>query len=221
LVEKKGMDLLILAAQELRKREIDFIIELGGSGELKNDLRELVNQYSLESHIVFAGAISHHQVSAWLQKADIFVLACKQDRHGDQDGIPVVLMEAMAMGIPVVSTAISGIPELIQDGVSGFLATPNDPMSLTDKICQALNPKNDILKITHLARATIVKSFDIKSTGQLSFASTSNYILGCHFKLLESIKTITSLGGCSTTYGNRMHHCNMKFGIFKVSITLK
>jgi glycosyltransferase involved in cell wall biosynthesis len=164
LVEKKGMDMLILAAQELRKREIDFIIELGGSGELKNDLRELVNQYSLESHIVFTGAISHHQVSAWLQKADLFVLACKQDRHGDQDGIPVVLMEAMAMGIPVVSTAISGIPELIQDGVSGFLATPNDPMSLTDKICQALSPNNDILKITQFARATIVKSFDIKST---------------------------------------------------------
>jgi len=164
LVEKKGMDTLILAAQELRKRKINFIIELGGTGELKNDLRELVNQYSLESHIIFAGAISHHQVSAWLQKADLFVLACKQDRHGDQDGIPVVLMEAMAMGIPVVSTTISGIPELIQDGVSGFLATPNDPMALTDKICQALNPKNDTLKITQLARATIVKSFNIKST---------------------------------------------------------
>jgi len=164
LVEKKGMDTLILAAQELKKRDINFIIELGGSGELKNDLLELLNQYSLESHIVFAGAIAHHQVSAWLQKADLFVLACKQDRHGDQDGIPVVLMEAMAMGIPVVSTAISGIPELIQDGLSGFLATPNDPMSLTDKICQALSPKNDILKITQFARSTIVKSFDIKST---------------------------------------------------------
>jgi glycosyltransferase involved in cell wall biosynthesis len=163
-VEKKGMDTLILAANELRKREIDFIIELGGSGQLNSALIELVNQYSLESQIIFAGAIPHHQVSAWLQTADLFVLACKQDCNGDQDGIPVVLMEAMALGIPVISTTISGIPELIQDGVSGFLAIPDDPLSLADEICKALNPQNDILKISQVARSVIVESFNIKNT---------------------------------------------------------
>jgi glycosyltransferase involved in cell wall biosynthesis len=164
LVEKKGMDTLILAAKELRKRDINFIIELGGSGQLNSALIELVNQYSLESQIIFAGAIPHHQVSAWLQTADLFVLACKQDCNGDQDGIPVVLMEAMALGIPVISTTISGIPELIQDGVSGFLAIPDDPLSLADEICKALNPQNDILKISQVARSMIVESFNIKNT---------------------------------------------------------
>ena len=106
------------------------------------------------------GAIAHDDVFSWMRQADIFVLACKEDRNGDQDGIPVVLMEAMAVGIPVVSTEISGIPELIQDGVSGFLAKPNDPESLTEAIERVLNGSKPIAQITKAARQRIVDEFD-------------------------------------------------------------
>jgi len=90
----------------------------------------------------------------------MFVLACKKDSQGDQDGIPVVLMEAMAIGIPVVSTAISGIPELVEDGVSGFLAQPNNPTSLAEAIKRVLDLPIPVSQMTHVARERIVSEFD-------------------------------------------------------------
>jgi glycosyltransferase involved in cell wall biosynthesis len=166
LVEKKGMDILILAAHELKKRDIDFVVEIGGSGPLNAELIKLIEQHGLSSHVFLTGAIPHQQVFQWLQQADLFVLACKQDGQGDQDGIPVVLMEAMAMGIPVISTTISGIPELIEDGISGLLASPNNSQALADKILQAISLDYDILKTTQAARSTIITAFNIEKNAE-------------------------------------------------------
>lgn len=160
LVEKKGMDTLILSLKNLAEGRKDFSGEIAGDGLLINELKSLVSQHNLTSKINFKGAIAHDDVFSWMRQADIFVLACKEDRNGDQDGIPVVLMEAMAVGIPVVSTEISGIPELIQDGVSGFLAKPNDPESLTEAIERVLNGSKPIAQITKAARQRIVDEFD-------------------------------------------------------------
>src|SRR5690606_14009796 len=74
-----------------------------------------------------------------IREADIFVLPCVVAPSGDQDGIPVALMEAMAMGVPVVSTRVSGIPELIEDGRSGLLTTPGNPEELADSLQRLLS----------------------------------------------------------------------------------
>lgn len=160
LVEKKGMDTLILSLQCLAKNQKIFVAEIAGDGSLIDELTSLVSQNNLNSKINFKGAIAHDDVFPWMRQADIFVLACKKDSNGDQDGIPVVLMEAMAVGIPVVSTEISGIPELIEDGVSGFLAKPNDPESLAEAINKVLNGSKSIGQITKAARQRIVNEFD-------------------------------------------------------------
>ncbi|MEA1868487.1 MAG: glycosyltransferase [Thermodesulfobacteriota bacterium] len=134
LVEKKGMDTLILALGRLNREDLDFHLEIVGDGPLMEDSKKMASEENISSKVVFKGAMPHDEVFEWLKKLDIFVLACRRDKNGDQDGIPVVLMEAMAMGIPVISTCISGIPELIENGTSGLLAQPGDPISLSEKI---------------------------------------------------------------------------------------
>lgn len=164
LVEKKGFDTLVLAASELQKKGIDFHIEIGGDGPEKEKLINLIAETGLQSYITLVGSLPHQKILAWLKESDIFVLACKIDKQGDQDGIPVVLMEAMAIGIPVISTHLSGIPELIQDGSTGFLAEPNNPLSLATKIQDCLALDNQIAQLTNQARSKIEKDFNIEIT---------------------------------------------------------
>ncbi len=165
-VEKKGFDTLILAASLLQKKGIQFRLEIGGDGPEKAQLQHLITEHQLTSIVTLVGAIPHPQVLPWLREADLFVLACKVEQKGDQDGIPVVLMEAMAAGIPVISTTLSGIPELITDGVTGFLADPNDPQSLAMKIETALQSGDKIADITQAARQKIEQDFNIETTSQ-------------------------------------------------------
>lgn len=161
LVEKKGMDDLIIAVSKLHKKGTDFCLEIGGEGTLYDDLKKLVKEYDVSSKIKFKGVIPNDKVDAWLKELDLFVLACKEDSSGDKDGIPVVLMEAMSIGVPVLSTEISGIPELIQNEKSGFLAKPNDPESLANTISRVLSLSNSISMITQLARNRITEEFEL------------------------------------------------------------
>ena len=162
LIEKKGMDDLILASSKLHQKGIDFRLEIGGDGPLNVYLQELARKHDLSDKIIFKGAIPNDKVYDWLQNLDIFVLACKQDSQGDRDGIPVVLMEAMLMGVPVISTNISGIPELIQDEKSGFLAQPNDCESLASTIEKVLDWSDSLPEITKAARNKVADEFELK-----------------------------------------------------------
>ncbi|MEL6581009.1 MAG: glycosyltransferase [Cyanobacteria bacterium J06621_12] len=160
LVEKKGMDDLILALSQLDQKGIDFQLEIAGGGSLHDDLVEMAIARNLRDKIKFVGVIPHEQVYEWMKGLDLFVLACKQDAQGDRDGIPVVLMEAMTIGIPVISTRISGITELIEHESSGFLADSNDPNSLAATIEQFLQ-RSDLATITQAARQRVVEEFEL------------------------------------------------------------
>jgi glycosyltransferase involved in cell wall biosynthesis len=161
LVEKKGMDVLILAVANLKQKNIDFHLEIGGDGPLRSTLEDLVFQTQLSSHISFTGSVHHDQVSSWLKEADLFILACKKTAVGDYDGIPVVLMEAMAIGIPVISTDISGIPELIQEGVTGYLAQSDNPQSLANVIENRIMNLSSMNEVIENARQKIENDFNI------------------------------------------------------------
>ena len=162
LIEKKGMDDSILALSKLHQQGIDFRLEIGGDGPLNNYLQEIVKKHDLIDKIEFKGTIPNDKVYDWLKNLDIFVLACKEDSKGDRDGIPVVLMEAMLVGVPVISTNISGIPELIQDEQSGFLAQPSDPESLASTIDKVLHWSN-LAQITQAARDKVTGEFELKN----------------------------------------------------------
>lgn len=159
LVEKKGMDDLISAISILEKRGFNCQLEIGGDGELREQLEKLIKTSNLEGKVTWKGKLEHHEVFTWLKTIDLFVLACKPDQNGDQDGIPVVLMEAMMMGVPVISTELSGIPELIQNGYSGELALPNNPQSLADAIQRYLT-QGSIMEKTKNAREQVKIEFD-------------------------------------------------------------
>ncbi len=163
LVEKKGVDDLIRACKILRDRNVAFSVEIAGDGPLLTELQQLVDDSDLSAQVRFKGPLSHEQVPQWLQALDVFVLACKKDRNGDMDGIPVVLMEAMLAGVPVISSRISGIPELIEDGQSGLLAEPASPDHLAEAISRLLS---DEILYSDLRKNAIVKvqtEFDLSN----------------------------------------------------------
>lgn len=139
MVDKKGFDILIDACEILYKKGQPFNLEIAGSGPLHDDLQKHVNDNNLSERITLIGALPHDKVSDWLKSKDIFVLPCKKDRYGDMDGIPVVLMEAMAMGVPIISSRISGIPELVNDGITGLLIEENNTEALSEAIIKIVS----------------------------------------------------------------------------------
>jgi glycosyltransferase involved in cell wall biosynthesis len=138
LVEKKGVDVLIKAIALLKERPFRVELAIAGDGPLRAELEHLVASLGLNGTLHFEGNMPHDQVRTWMQGLDLFVLASKPDTNGDMDGIPVVLMEAMSQSIPVISTRLSGIPELILDGQTGLLANPGDPSDLAEQIDRLL-----------------------------------------------------------------------------------
>ena len=134
MVEKKGFDVLIQACDILKRKNITFRLQLAGGGPLKKELEALALENNLADEIHFMDSISHKNVPAWIKSLDVFVLPCQKDKNGDMDGIPVVLMESMLSGVPVLTTRISGIPELVVDGVTGLLCEPHDAEGLAVKI---------------------------------------------------------------------------------------
>ena len=161
LVEKKGIDDLIRACQMLKDRNLAFDLEIAGDGPLQSELQALVSDGDLAEQVHFKGPLAHEQVPEWLQGLDMFVLACKKDRNGDMDGIPVVLMEAMLAGVPVISCRISGIPELIEDGQSGLLAEPENPAELAGAIARLLSDDNLRNDFRTNAMATVQAEFEL------------------------------------------------------------
>jgi glycosyltransferase involved in cell wall biosynthesis len=138
MVEKKGFDTLLQATSLLHHQGLNFRLTIAGSGPLENHLHDLAQQLNINTIVDFPGAIENDEVSAWLHTLDLFVLPCRKDSHNDMDGIPVVLMEAMLSGIPVVSTHISGIPELIANEQEGLLIPPDDPAELAQAMKRLL-----------------------------------------------------------------------------------
>lgn len=126
MVPKKGFADLIRALAIVKGKGVGFNAEIAGDGPLREDLEKLVIKKGLQQNVTFLGPLKHEDVAEWLAGLDIFVLACCHDINGDVDGIPVVLMEAMASGVVVISTSVTGVAELVINNESGLLCEPND-----------------------------------------------------------------------------------------------
>ncbi|RPH28144.1 colanic acid biosynthesis glycosyltransferase WcaL [Buttiauxella warmboldiae] len=134
LTEKKGLHVAIDACLLLKERGVKFHYHILGIGPWETRLRTLIEQYQLDDVVLMPGFKPNHEVKAMLDKADLFLLPSVTGEDGDMEGIPVALMEAMAVGIPVLSTVHSGIPELIDAGRSGWLVPENDAAALADSL---------------------------------------------------------------------------------------
>ena len=130
----KGFEYLIDACEILKNDNITFHLSMIGEGELKPKLVKKAKELGLDSLISFIGAMSQDALKKRMAQSDIFVLPSVQAEDGDQDGIPVVLMEAMAMNIPVISTMVSGIPELVIDKQTGLLIDSRNSKKISEAI---------------------------------------------------------------------------------------
>ncbi len=134
LTEKKGLHVAIEACRQLKEQGVAFRYRILGIGPWERRLRTLIEQYQLEDVVAMPGFKPSHEVKAMLDDADVFLLPSVTGADGDMEGIPVALMEAMAVGIPVVSTLHSGIPELVEADKSGWLVPENDAHALAQRL---------------------------------------------------------------------------------------
>ena len=128
--EKKGFAYLIWACHRLKQNGRRFVCRIVGFGPLQEQLEELIRTLELQDYVFLAGKMTQDKLIREYQQADLFVLPCLVTDDGDRDGIPNVLVEAMAMRIPVVSTPVSGISELVDHGGNGVLAPEKDSEAL-------------------------------------------------------------------------------------------
>lgn len=164
MVRTKGFDVLIKASYEMKRRGFNHNLVIIGDGPQRLELERLIDSLDLHDTIRLPGYCSPGDVQCALREADVFVLPVVWDTILNiPEGVPVALMEAMAVGLPVVSARTAGIPELIEDGISGFLAKPNDSTELASVISRLLElSDSDRAKITQAAREKIVADHDIE-----------------------------------------------------------
>lgn len=159
MVEKKGFDVLLQAVASLIHDGYSIELSLAGEGPLLAELKLLTTQLGIANSVRFLGKLDHLQVATWLQQLDVFVLACKKDMNGDMDGIPVVLMEAMSQCVPVISTRLSGIPELVMHGQTGLLAEPGDSGDLAAQIVHFFKDEPLKIKLVRCAVDHVAQEF--------------------------------------------------------------
>lgn len=161
LVEKKGIEYLIkavpLVTEEIKNCKFTII----GGGPLEGILHNLSAELGVDRYIDFKGNVSDSELIQYYQNSDIFILPCVVTENGDCDGIPVAMMEAMAVGLPVISTNVSGIPELVEDGVSGILVQPKDDKAIADAIVALCSDRELRVRMGELGRKIIERKFNI------------------------------------------------------------
>ena len=134
LVHKKGFPYFLKAAALVHQRHPNIQFILGGDGDLREELTQMVQQLNAQEYIHLTGHIPWHETPQALSQAEIFVVPSIQDASGNVDGLPNVLLEAMASGCAVIATSVGGITEVIHDGINGLLVPPNDEQKLADAI---------------------------------------------------------------------------------------
>lgn len=167
LVEKKGLDILIKACALLRERGLNFRAELIGKGPLEPALKAQIAALDLQRHVMLAGPQPQDAVVAAYRRADVFALPCVVAADGNRDGLPTVLLEAMAMRLPVVSTALTGIPEIVDDGENGLLVPPNDPAALADALGRLLRDPALRGRLGDAARRKVLREFDLRTNAAM------------------------------------------------------
>ncbi len=161
LVEKKGFDVVVDACGELDRRGIPFeAVIVGPDDDAGPKLRARIAELGLEGRIRLEGQMSQAELYEEYRRASAFCLPCRILDNGDRDGIPNVLAEAMAAGTPVVTTPISGIPEIVRDGVNGLLVRPDDATAVADAVVRLRDDRDFARRISAEARATVQRELD-------------------------------------------------------------
>ena len=196
-IEKKGIDTLIEAAKILENEDLTF--KIYGYGPLEEDLKKQCEELDLKN-VIFEGPIKGDAaLKESYQDGDIFILPCRRAANGDMDGMPTVIFEAMAYGIPVITTNVSSIPEFVLNDYSGFVVDPDDPSALASKILHVKNlPLNDLTATLRHAQEQVQKISNVNETIETMVDIWSNHKIDIFmvtyqkgdYKDLETMKDI-------------------------------
>ncbi|MCP5144502.1 MAG: glycosyltransferase [Gammaproteobacteria bacterium] len=165
MVEKKGFIYLIEACGLLRDRGIPFALDIiGEQGDQTTLLEFAIRKHALTDHIRLLSPMPQANLVGIYRESDVFVLPCVVVADGDRDGIPNVMAEAMACGLPVVVTDVSGIPEIVNNGRNGVIVPPRDSAALADAIADLIAHPEKGVSLGSAARASIETVFDASRT---------------------------------------------------------
>jgi colanic acid/amylovoran biosynthesis glycosyltransferase len=168
LVEKKGFGYLVRACRTIRNSGLDFSCVIVGSGEEEESLRQLILKLDLADIVSLEGPMPQSEVKQWLHRAAVLAAPCVVGEDGNRDGLPTVLLEAMAMGTPCVATDVTGIPEVIDDGHTGLIVAQHDTDSLAKALKRLLTDKSLRATVAEHARGRIEDDFDAhRTSGQI------------------------------------------------------
>ncbi|WOF21770.1 glycosyltransferase family 4 protein [Microbacterium betulae] len=163
LVEKKGFGVLLDAVAAVHAAGTDVRVTLAGAGELHDELAGRASSLGLDDVVRMPGPVSQDEVSALLEEADVFAAPCVVGADGNADGLPTVLLEAMAVGVPCVSTSVTGIPEVVVDGRTGILCPPGDAGALAAALRRMAEGEVDAAPLARAARALVESRHDSRS----------------------------------------------------------
>ncbi len=189
LREKKGFVDLIHACSLLKQAGYQFHCEIVGYGPQQSELEALIRLLELQQTVSLRGQLVHTELIALYRQSDIFALPCQIGEDGDRDGIPNVLMEAMVMKIPVVSTGISGIPELVEHQVSGLLVEPNKPDMLSKALSCLLDNQALCYQLGNAGRQRVLDRFSVEPNIEILKALFNQSIQGTDKPVLTDLRT--------------------------------
>lgn len=183
LVEKKGVEFGIRAVADYLAKHSGHRIQykIAGDGPLFKDLESLIVELGEQENIQLLGWKNQDEVTALMEDADIYLGPSVTSKEGDQEGIPVVLMEAMAKGLIVCATYHSGIPELIEDGVTGYLVPESDVLALSDKLYYVIENQDKWFEISSNGYNIVSREYNIQTLNDrleslLDKAAKANWI---------------------------------------------
>jgi len=166
----RGFGHLLEACRILAERGIAFECQIVGDGPLRDVLAARILRLDLGSRVSLLGALPHETVLDRYREATVFALPCVTGPDGDRDGIPNVILEAMAMGLPVVSTRHSGIPEAVEDGASGLLVPPGDEEALAQALVRLIDDPPLRERLGRRGRERVRELFDVDANAMMLLA---------------------------------------------------
>ena len=166
LTAHKGFITLIESLKLLRERNAEFEAQIVGEGSQHNELIQTIDKNNLAENVFLIGAKSYNEIEKMYMSADIFVLPSQIQHNGERDGLPNVLIEAMSFKLPVISTYVSAIPELIEDKESGMLVPERNPAALFNAIFYLIQNEEEAGKIALRGYEIVKKHFNIANTSK-------------------------------------------------------